>query len=441
LAHRTDGAPRRWRLVALLVIFSAFAHAGGAVAQAPDRAIEFEDLGFTGAPDVSSRGAGLSAFAATVSDATALVYNPAGLARVKRRLVPTMVLGRCATTVTTTSGGAPSGSSFDGIGLQFLGGAAAVPVTRGSFVPAVAVYRAFVSDLDLAYAGPNAPDARDDAFRFQQSGSTFAFALGAGVDLASAVSTGISVFALEGGFHSLRQSHTRQATPAPATDTYVVEDIDGDVDGIGARFGFELYAHRHLHLAAVITTPILINVSTGSTREESRQVENDVGSFVRTASSGTTEYIIPYRVDGGFAAPWGAWLVTAQVGVSDWSQAAIDAERLHLPTGDSVLGRVIDWKAGVEWTAPRRPLRVRAGAARLPFVPRYLEADRIDNDRLELVDTESGPWRAGAGAGALLRERITIDASYTRTWGERRAASMTESREGSQILVEGSYWF
>jgi hypothetical protein len=41
----------------------------------------------------------------------------------------------------------------------------------------------------------------------------------------------------------------------------------------------------------------------------------------------------------------------------------------------------------------------------------------------------------------MLRESIVIDASFTLTHGERSTQSFSETRNGSQVLIEGSYWF
>lgn len=415
-------------------------HAHVARAQTPDRAIEFEDLGFTRPSEISARGAGLSAFVATTADISALVYNPAGLARIKRR-VPMLGLGRESAETITTCDGPSSSLSSDRFGLQFTGATVPIPVLQGSLVPAVAVYRAFVSDLHLAYDGTNAADNRADEFRVEQSGSTFAFAIGFGIDLASALSAGISVFALEGGYQSLRQWHTRTLASSPAVDRYVVEDIDGDLDGVGARVGMILYAHRHLHVAVNLTTPTLVNGSTNTVTEITEQVENSTGSFMRTTTSASAEYVIPYRVDAAIEFPWGDWLLAVQAGTCDWSQSAIDNQRLRLQNGSAVLGETVDLRAGLEWTTPWWPLRLRAGLARLPLAPGYIEADRIDNDQLEAIETESPPLRYSIGAGVALKHTIVIDAVFTHTTADRSTASFSEERTWSQVMIEGSYWF
>jgi hypothetical protein len=436
--------PRRrgLRCIVACAVALGAALASPAEAQVPaaHRAIEFEDLGFTRAPEISARAAGLGGYVATASDATALVTNPGLLCRIKQR-TPMLGFSHESSEIVTSYSASSIGLSSDRNGLQFIGASAAIPVFQGSLVPAVAVYRAVVSDLDIAYENTRPAELRTDSFRLQQSGTTYAFAAGFGIDLASVLSAGVSVSLLEGGYQTLRQTHTRSEATAAALDEYVIDDVDGDLDGVVARVGFILYAHRHAHVAFNVTTPSVINGATNQSRETTQQIENGVGSFVRTESSSSAEYVIPYRIDGGIAMPWGAWLVAVQAGTCDWTTAAIDGQRLRLQTGSPVLGRTFDYRAGVEWTAPSWPLRVRAGAARLPFAPDYLQADRIDNDQLEAVTTDSAPTRYSFGAGVMLRESIVIDASFTHTHGERSTTSFSEERNWSQFLIEGSYWF
>ena len=433
----------RRRLALLLVAAAAACSATRTLAQEPpsaDRAVEFEDLGFTRPPDISARGAGLSGYVATATDVTALVTNPGLLCRIKQR-TPMLGLSHETQEIVTKYSGAPSGLSSDRNGLQFVGAAVAIPVFQGSLVPAVAVYRAVVSDLDLEYQASRPAELRDDAFRLQQSGTTYAFVAGFGIDLASVLSAGVSVSALEGGYQTLRQTHTHTESSPAAVDDYVIDDIEGDLHGFVAHIGVILYAHRHAHVAVNVTTPAAINGSTNQTEETTHVVENNTGTTTRVTSSASAKYVVPYRVDGGLAMPWGPWLVAAQVGSCDWTMAAIDGQRLRLQNGDAVLGRTVDYRAGVEWTAPSWPLRLRAGVARLPFAPHYLQADRIDNDQMEAVTTDSTPLRYSFGAGIALKHTILIDASFTHTHGERSTQSFSETRNTSQVILEGSYWF
>jgi hypothetical protein len=196
-----------------------------------------------------------------------------------------------------------------------------------------------------------------------------------------------------------------------------------------------------VHIAVNVTTPTLVNHSTAEASEITEVVENGTGSTVETQTTTKSEYVVPYRIDGGVEIPWGQWLVSVQAGTCDWSEAAVDDGRPRLQNGNAVLGRTIDVRAGVQWTAPWWPLRLRAGVAQLPFSLEYVQADRIENDQLEEVESETSPLRISVGAGIALKHTILIDAAFTHTTGDRRTATFSEDRTWSQFLIEGSYWF
>lgn len=412
-----------------------------AFAQAPDRAIEFEDLGLDRGLEASVRGLALSAFAATANDATALVYNPAGLARAKR-ISGVASFSGARHTFDDSYDGAARSVDVDEYALQFLGAAFPLPVLRGSLVPAIGIQRMFTSSLDLAYQGFNTPDARDDRFALYQSGATYAYHVGAAIDLSSAFSAGASLIVLDGHVDRVRQYDTQGLVVDPNVHTYVYEDMSADVDGYAARFGLQVFALDQLQLAITLTTRMAVEIEASTLTEETRQVDNDVGTFTRTTIETVTDYRVPYRIEGAVAIPaTPSLLITAQVGYADWSQATINSQRLITSELESVLRDVVDVRAGIEWTSSHWPLRVRAGFAHSQRPAGFLEADRIDNDRLERIESESPTVRYSLGAGWLVKGYIGIDAAVAHERGERTSATILDGREMTSLSIGCGYWF
>jgi hypothetical protein len=410
-------------------------------AQAPDRALEFEDLGLDLWLDASVRGAALSAYAATVADATALVYNPAGLARVKR-LSAIASFGGARSTFDVGYDGTSRSADLDESALQFVGAAFPLPALRGSLVPAVGVHRLFSSSLHQSYQGFNSTDARNDRLTLQQTGGVYAVHFGGAIDLSSAFSAGVDFIVLDGGIDRVRQYDTRSLVVNPNVHTFVYENTTADVDGYAARFGFEFYALEQLQVAIVFTTPMVVETEASTVTETTEQVDNDIGSFTRETSRQTSEYRLPYRFEAALSIPASpALLFAAQAGYSDWSQATIDDQRLLQADLESVLRSVVDFRAGVEWTLPAWPLRVRAGFAYARQSAGYLEADRIDNDQLERVDTESATTRYSVGAGWLLRSSIGIDAAFQYGRSEQASSTIADERTTTSLFLGCGYWF
>lgn len=410
-------------------------------AQAPDRAIEFEDLGLDHWLDASVRGSALSAFAATANDATALAYNPAGLARAKRFSAVASFSGARFTFDDAYDGDNRS-ADVDEYALQFLGAAFPLPVLRGSLVPAIGVQRLFTSSLDLSYQGFNTPDARNDRFAMYQSGATYAYHVGAAIDLSSAFSAGASLVVLDGHVDRVRQYDTQGLVVDPNVHTYVYEDMTADVDGYAARFGIQIFALDRMQLAVTVTTRSAVELEMSTLTEETRQVDNGVGTFTRATTETVTDYRVPYRIEGALAIPaTPSLLITAQAGYADWAEATINSQRLITSELESVLRDVIDVRAGIEWTSSHWPLRLRAGFARSRRPSGFLEADRIDNDRLERIESESPTARYSAGAGWLWKGSIAIEAAIAHERGERTSSTIVERREMTSVSIGCGYWF
>ena len=274
-----------------------------AIAQSPDRAVEFEDYGLDRPLDASTRGIGLSAFAAIANDATALAYNPAGLARIKRATGVASITGTRSSFDFAYDGTART-ADVDEVALQFAGAAFPLPVLRGSLVPAIGVQRLYTASLDISYQGFNAPDVRNDRLAIQQSGAAYAYHVGAAIDLSSFFALGASVMFLDGGIDRVRQYDTRRLVIDPNVHTFVYEDAAADIDGYAGRFGLMFYVIEQLQVSVAYTTPTAFETEVTTMREVTRQVDNDVGSFERTTT--TDHHRLPdallYRGSAGHAA-------------------------------------------------------------------------------------------------------------------------------------------
>lgn len=432
---------RAFQVVAFVTV-AACAAARPAIAQSPDRAIEFEDFGFVRQLGASVRGSAYAAYAATVNDATALAYNPAGLARVKRVSGVASFAGSTSTFEYGYAGAAPRDSDLDEYALQFLGTAFPLPVLRGSLVPAIGVERLFTSSLDLSYEGFNVPDDREDRLSLRQTGATYAYHIGAAVDLSGAFSAGADLMVLDGSIDRIRQYDTHYPVVSPNLRTFVYEDMHADVDGWGARVGIEFYALELLQIAVVATTPLALEVEGTTVTEETRQVDNDVGSFTSTTTSSYTKYRTPYRIDGALAVPLNpSLLLCVQAGIADWSKATVDEGRLLVSDTETVMRDVVDVRAGAEWTLARWPLRVRAGFAYSRSASGYLESDRVDDDRLEPLDEESATTTYSLGFGYLLRSSLSVDGAVVYGSGERTSATIEDARTTTAVSIGCGYWF
>jgi hypothetical protein len=431
----------RFRTATALLVFLPVAGVSPAVrAQAPGRAAEFDDLGFTRAAGIGARATAMRTFAATSDDVTALVLNSAGLARV-RRISGAVVVAHETARMTLDYGSGPAGDELSATRLSFAGVAVPLPVLRGSLVPAFSVHRAFSSERALSYARNNTSAGRMENFSSEQSGATYAYTLGMGTDLSPALSAGVSIFMLDGNIDLLRQFDWQPLVSLPTEHTFVVENSSSDVGGYGAQIGFRLYVHERVQMGITVNSPTVLNVSTHRMREETKQIINDIGTFTQESSDETAEYILPYRVEGGVAFSLGSVRLTAQAGYTDWSNAALDGRRVLTSNTDAALKSVVSLAAGVEWTLTRLPLRLRAGFENAPSPLKYLVTDRIDGNSVDRVQSESGRTSVAAGAAIMLHRQIALDVAWVRTSGSRTGSVVQDDYSATLFALQGSYYF
>ncbi len=427
--------------LAIVLVVSAVPHRV-AWAQTHNRAVEFEDLGFTTPPDIGARAAGMAgALVAAGNDAHMLVYNPAGLARIQR-IELSLGLQQVRSSVDVSFYGEPNSISTRDGGLDGIALAWPLPTYRGSLVPAFGVYRVYSSLFDLHYSGINDNTNTADNFLLQQTGAVYSYNLGVGVDLSPALSGGLTLFVLDGSVDRLGQFDFTYLDFTPSTSVFVKEDVSGDVTGVGGRFGVQFFAHRFLMGGVSFTLPTWVKVSGEGTAEITEHRDNAPDSFETIPVSFDNKYLIPFRLDIGLALTWKRLLLEFDFGYADWTEAAINRKRFRNPgTLTTTFREVFEYKAGAEYTLGWLPLRLRAGYAWLPYQLDALQNDRIDENDLVKAHVDRERQRVAVGIGGLIGQTLTVDAALSFTDGSRSTASMQDERASYRFVLGAAYRF
>ena len=87
------------------------------------------------------------------------------------------------------------------------------------------------------------------------------------------------------------------------------------------------------------------------------------------------------------------------------------------------------------------PGKRRATSAYARSASGYLEADRIDDDRLEPIDDESATTCYSLGFGYLLYGSLSIDGAVVHADGERVSATIDDARTWTLVSIGCGYWF
>lgn len=439
-SRRADAA-RYACTAALLAGFALAATVRPAWAQNINETVRFEELGFTTPALGAARPMGLAgAYAAVGNDVHSLIYNPAGLARLKR--------------IELALGVHQERNEVDNVffdsreeihvrtgGVDVLSAAYPFPTYRGSLVGAFGIYRLNSGLLDLALAGTNEEFDREDQFLLQQSGSVYSYNLGLGVDLSPTASGGVTLFMLDGNVDALTQYSFTEFQSTPVRSEFVKEDVSYELDGWGARIGAQFFVHRAFRVGAVFTTPTWVNLTGSAETETAVNVDNGLDSFERTEEDREDDYIVPFRADVGVAFTPRNWLLTAEIGYVDWSEASINRKRFRNTRLEPMFREVLDYRFGVEVVLPWLPARVRGGYAYRPYPLKYLQGDRIDNNDLQEAVVDDEQREIAVGVGGLVGAVMTVDAAFVYTTGARSIDTLSDRRTSSRYLLTASYRF
>lgn len=427
-------------LVGLIVLaILVFSH-HAALSQGVNRAVEFEDLGFTEPLNVGARAAGMAgAYVAAGNDVHMLVYNPAGLARIKR-IELSLGAQQTRSTVDNVFFGTPSTIDFRDGGMDGAAVAYPFPVYRGSLTAAFGIYRVYSSVFDLHYSGTHRFTNTVDNYLLQQTGSVYSYNVGIGVDLAPVLSGGLTFFLLDGTIDRLTQFDFTFLDVGDAKSTYFKEDFVADLTGVGGRIGIQLLIRDWIVGGISFTPPIWARIKGGGTYEITDIMATPPDRFESGPVAVDDDYLLPFRIDIGAAVRFRRLLVEFDFGYSDWTEAAIDRKRFRNPESlDPTFREVFEYRAGAEYTFSILPVRVRAGYAYLPHPLEYLQNDRIAENDLARAAIENERQRAAVGLGGLIGEVLTIDASLSYTTGKRATSVLQDERSAYRLLLTASY--
>jgi hypothetical protein len=410
-----------------------------------NEAVTIEDLGFTQRMLVGSRASGMAgAYVASCDDAYALIYNPGGLAGV-RRIDISLGFQYGTSEIKNDFYGSPSTTNLSATTLDAVAAAYPVPAYRGSLVVAGGVFRTLSSDFDILNRGFNETTATFDDYRLQQSGNGYSYVVGFGLDLSPVVSVGMNGFIMDGTIDALTQYQFN--IPGPLQDgdfesETLFDSATVDLDGYGLTVGLMYHPHRLAHIGLAITTPVAIDLDGTGVTEVADYFFNAPDSFVVEQLPIKAEYTLPFRLDAGLDLTLGHLILNFDASYSDWKQTEVNGSRLKDENLQSIFRSVLDLRLGGELLVPGTPLRLRAGYALTPYALEYLDADRIDAENdLEKANIDTERQSLSAGAGILLGSVLTLDASYEYGTGKRSIPTLVDERTAQRVVLTGSYRF
>ncbi|NUN69322.1 MAG: outer membrane protein transport protein [Bacteroidetes bacterium] len=482
------------RLSITTILFSSFLFS-----QLSDDAVRFTRGSGTGARPL---GMG-NAYIGIADDFNAAMWNPAGLAQM-RRLELMGGLANTRQTDDATYFGVSKSSDVSATAIDNIGFVFPFPTVQGSFVVAFGYHRYADFGAMASFSGFNdrssiIPSLRDASASFdipynvyltndsgyttvqkdvhqsginKESGSLGVWTFSGAVDIEENISLGISLNVFSGRYEKVRnflEEDTRNiygdTSPALPRDSayhrfnkfYYDSYVNSELSGSNITIGL-MYRSETFRLGAVVRGPLSMKVSEDYTNE-GESVYDATGGWSPANKPPRTKhsYSVPNDSMGpneyGVLAPWtvgiGAslylmpeLLLSADVEWTDWTQTEW-TDNIYLERNNlklqSQFRSVTVLRFGAELDVPNTDLRLRAGYAVEPSV--YVN-DPSTFDRKSMT----------AGAGYFLQRNVMLDAgisystrsTFTNQYsitGLTDPARLNESITGLLVNVGISYRF
>ncbi len=381
---------------------------------------------------------------ATADDGSAMLTNPAALARLRRievsggflfegqRMQGDALGGEYDTEITSTS-------------LSALRFAYPFPTFRGSLVVGLGLERVYGLDDDflatyddsLTWYEPSAGEAQTAVWRQTEdllsSGDMYAGTVAVAFDASENVSLGAALSIVGGSYERAFLYTARDEFDASEDyETYTLQvDSEADVTGLSVKMGGLFYVSEDL--AAGLTVQFPTTLTFSGTERERQATAGDVEDDETTVTSFEDELTLPFTFGAGASwTPFDLLMVGCDYHYTNWSEMEYEG-RVYL--GDQSERRdaydaVHDLRAGVELTVPEMPIRVRAGYMSHPIAYRGLS-----------VDADRAYWTVGAGI--LIDTVLAIDVAWLTAAYERSADEYDydEAVDETALVIEAAYRF
>jgi hypothetical protein len=458
---------QRWaRCTALAVLLLAGLHAGTVFAQSAKDLppVELPETSFHG---MGARALGMgAAYTAVSEDVTALEFNPAGLAQI-RRVELSGGLVHSGTDRTVQHFGAAK-TDQSSLRLDHLALAYPVATYRGSLVFAGGFHRAADTDVSLLRQGYAVPIQGQTPGLFEledylREGAVDQWTMAAAMDLSPNISVGASLSYLSGtSEESLTLANYRAVPsgggvildfgPDDALDERVFENTSSrtsDLSGYTGSIGLMGYLDSGFRVGLCLDLPKKLSYDVNQeTKLEDWEKIDVARSYLQD------DITLPLSVNGGVS--WGGrgLLLSGGLRWTDYSQ--IDFEgKIYAPpsgTGDPSFARELAYKsvvainAGGEYQFARLPLRLRAGFFTEPLPYKLIAGDTdfefiADDGNSQTTTDASVVYRDypearivsdrkywTLGAGVLVQEALTLDIALVHgSWERETPAAYTHT--------------
>lgn len=376
---------------------------------------------------VGARALGLGgAYSSVANDYTALYWNPAGLATI-RKMELNVALSHTRHKDDATMGGNATTDEMTRTRLNTLGFVVPVPTYRGSLVFAVGYHRpkTFDGSFSFEWFNPTSDDMVQQRWNEFEEGYLSVWSAGGAIDLSPNLSVGASLN-FWGGNNDYQWAFREFDTDNRYTfDTYLSEDyINTDVKATELKGGALFRMGRILRFSATVSAPKTFRYSEDW--GTNTKLTYDDGGVSDSTDSGTSDYELTFPMAFGAGASLHLLniLLTGDVEYTDWSQVKFKTDPPVADYTRTEANLIIhdryrattNVRLGAEVTLPFTGIQLRGGVAVRPSPLRGASA----KDAQKFYSL---------GLGVLLDKQLKMDVAWVRGNWKRHTASLTESTD------------
>ncbi len=380
-----------------------------------------------GSMGIGARALGLGgAYTSVANDYTALYWNPAGLAAI-RKMELNVGMSHTRHKDDATMGGNATTDEMNRTRFNTLGFVVPVPTYRGSLVFAVGYHRpkTFDGSFSFEWFNPTPDDRVRQRWNEFEEGYLSIWSAGGAIDLSPNLSVGASLN-FWGGTNDYQWAFREFDSENHYTfDTYLSEDyINTEIKATEIRGGALFRMGRLLRFSATLAAP-----KTFRYTEEwgtNSKLTYDDGAVSDSSDSGTSDYEMTYPFVFGAGASLHLLniLLTGDVEYTDWSQVKFKTDPPVADYTRSEANLIIhdryrattSVRLGAEVTLPFTGIQLRGGVAVRPSPLR----DATAKDAQKFYSL---------GLGVLLDKQMKLDVAWVRGNWTRRTPSLSESTD------------
>jgi len=427
---------RKLALFQIFILVFIFFFMGTAFSQQFGKWVNVEEPSAGNFFGVGARYMGMGgAGVAFANDAYALVYNPAGLAKVKRiELTLGMSHQRFGNETGTPIGAkilfpnylsedkSQSNTRFSSAGLVFP-----IPTYRGSLVFGLGVNRveSFDKVFKYTYDNPMAdtiPDEKShisDSRLISESKGIYMWSLGGAIDISPNISIGLGLNFWDGkeDYGGERyQIYIAKEDTLKGWDTFEVrydDEIYDDYSGFNAKFGIMIQPNKYLSFGGTLDSPVWLTIDEEYIfRTDSTSASDPYKYFIEETGYPRYKLTHPYSFSFGGALNFKNLLLSGDFNYTDWTQLdyreGVDIGEKNRNVKD-YYKEVFKWHIGAEYLIPQLSAQVRAGyySDPLPFESRVLRTD----PQYFSVNTDRQYF--SLGLGFLIDKVMTLDIAWS----------------------------